>query len=275
MMINHPKEEVKKALERVQNIVYEEGNLSDIAYFNYHKARYYRMAVTLMSYQSDEELSVLNMGSHYLHVSLLFEFLGYKVDSMDVSEFWNTDFIKLRAQKFHLKQIVDDNFETLESINGSEDKYDIILFTEILEHITFNPIVFWQKIYTLIKNNGLIYISTPNSMSLSNIVKSITRILAFRGIGIPVNEIFNNVTYGHHWKEYSSSEIKRYFNKMSDDFKVITTRYHYKKIKIESLTSGLTAILSFIGNSIFLSDDIEAIIKVNKSDNWKIKPPKY
>ena len=56
MMSNHAKEEVKKALDRVQDIVFEEGNPSDIAYFNYHRARYNRMAITLMNYHSDKEL---------------------------------------------------------------------------------------------------------------------------------------------------------------------------------------------------------------------------
>lgn len=274
-MMTQLREEVKNALEKVYTIVLEKGDTSDIAYFNYHRARYFRMAISLKNANPTKGLSVLNMGSHYLHVSLLFEFLGYKVDSMDVSEFWQIDFIKSRAELFQVTPIIDDNFQTLESMKGIANKYDIILFTEILEHITFNPIIFWQKIYGIVKTDGLIYISTPNSMSLSNIVKSITRIITFRGIGIPVNEIFNNVTYGHHWKEYSSSEIKRYFNKLSDDFEVTTKTYFYKSIKMVGLNSGLTAILNYIGNKIGLCDDIEAIVKVKKSGSWKLTSPKY
>lgn len=263
------------ALEKVAEIVKNDGNLNDINYFEYHKGRYRKMAQTLYKDKPSDRSLILNMGSHYLHVSLLFKFLGHEVHSMDVSEFWELDFVKSRAEMYNLSTIVDNNFETLKSMEGIESEYDIILFTEILEHITFNPILFWQKIYHIVKPIGLIYISTPNSMSLANIVRSIIRILTFRGIGLPVNEIFRTVTYGHHWKEYSSSEIRRYFDRMSNDFKVTLKRYHYKKIKIENVQSALTVCLNFIGNHIFLGDEIEAIIKLEKKGNWKIEPPKY
>ena len=269
------KSEVKEALNKVEQIVIEGGNIDDLVYFTYHKERYLRMALTLQGYQSNKELAVLNMGSHYLHVSLLFQLLGYQVDSMDVGEFWNLEFVKARAEKYKLKAIIDNDFETLNSMNGIENKYDIILFTEILEHITFNPILFWKKIYILLNNGGLIYISTPNSMCLANIVKSIARIMSFRGIGIPVNVIFNTVTYGHHWKEYSSSEIKRYFKSMSDDFLVKIKLYHYKKVNVDGINAGLTALFNYIGNFIFLSEDIEAVVKVDKKGSWKLEPPKY
>lgn len=267
--------EIVNALEKVAEIVKESGDENDLNYFEYHKGRYLRMAKTLYKSKSPIKIVILNMGSHYLHVTLLFKFLGYEVHSMDVSEFWDLDFVKSRAEKYDLNKIVDDNFETLNSMSGIKSQYDIILFTEILEHITFNPILFWHKIYHLLKPLGLIYISTPNSMSLLNMIRSIIRILTFRGIGIPVNEIFKTVTYGHHWKEYSSSEIKRYFKKMSDDFQVSINQYHYKRIRITNLSSALTVFSNFIGTQIYLADEIEAIVKVEKKENWKIEPPKY
>ncbi|RZK05102.1 MAG: hypothetical protein EOO43_22140 [Flavobacterium sp.] len=274
-MSNHSNTEVVNALEKVAKIVKQCGNENDINYFEYHKGRYLRMAQTLYKDKRPEGVSVLNMGSHYLHVSLLFKFLGYEVHSMDVSEFWELDFVKSRAEMYGLNSIIDNNFETLKSMEGINSKYDIMLFTEILEHITFNPILFWQKVYHIMKATGVIYISTPNSLCLANIIRSIARILTFRGIGLPVNEIFRTVTYGHHWKEYSSSEIQRYFARMSDDFNVTIKRYHYKKTQITSVLTALTAFLNFIGNHIFLGDDIEAMVKIEKKGSWKIEPPKY
>ncbi len=274
-MADSAHEEIVKALAQVAEIVKADGDENDINYFEFHKDRYLKMAKTLYKGESATPSLVLNMGSHYLHATLLFKFLGYEVHSMDVSEFWNLEFVKRRAEKYALPKIVDDNFETLKSIAGATDEYDIVLFTEILEHITFNPIQFWHKIYHRLKSNGLIYISTPNSMCLLNMVRSIVRILTFRGIGIPVNEIFKTVTYGHHWKEYSSSEIKRYFNKMSDDFQVSVHQYHYKKIAINNLSSAMAVFFNFIGNLIYLSDEIEAVVKIEKKESWKLEPPNY
>ena len=87
------KNEIIAALNKVEQIVIDEGYEDDITYFTYHKKRYLRMALSLKNHFPDKDLVVLNIGSHYLHVSLLFQFLGYKVDSLDVAEFWNLDFI--------------------------------------------------------------------------------------------------------------------------------------------------------------------------------------
>ena len=62
---------------------------------------------------------------------------------------------------------------------------------------------------------------------------------------------------------------------MSDDFIVKINLYHYKTVKIDNLNASLTAILNYIGNLIYLSEDIEAIVKIDKKERWKINPPKY
>jgi 2-polyprenyl-6-hydroxyphenyl methylase/3-demethylubiquinone-9 3-methyltransferase len=271
----HSKEDIKNALLKVSLIVEEDGNRKDIEYFNFHKDRYLRMALTLNGL-SDKKRCVLNIGSHYLHSSLLLGFLGYEVYSMDVSEFWELDFIKAREERFGINRIVENNLEGLPSQEGIFDKYDIILFTEILEHITYNPIGFWKKIYDAARSDGIIYISTPNSLSLTNIVRSIARIITFRGIGAPVNEIFRNVTYGHHWKEYSASEIRRYFSKMSDDFKVSIKKYHYIRMEVKDIHTAMWVVLSYLGNrSRVFSDDIEAVVRIKKTGSWKLEPPGY
>jgi 2-polyprenyl-6-hydroxyphenyl methylase/3-demethylubiquinone-9 3-methyltransferase len=226
--------------------------------------------------QKQKGSAVLDIGSHYLHSSLLLSFLGYEVYSMDVKEFWDVGFVSSRQTEYDLKKIVEDDLETFTSHENIADRYDVILFTEILEHITYNPVHFWRRMYDIVKPDGLIYISTPNSLSLYSITRTIARIITFRGIGLPVNEVFKNVTYGHHWKEYSSSEIRKYFSKMSDDFEVITKKYHYRRIKMVDITSTLIAVLSFIGNKTsFLADEIEVVVHVKKAGSWKVKSPEY
>ncbi len=194
---------------------------------------------------------------------------------MDVSEFWDLDFVKKRASDSGLTPIVENNLEYLNSITET-DVYDVILFAEIFEHITFNPINFWKRIYAILKHTGFVYISTPNSMNLFNMARTVARVLTLRGVGIPVISIFDNVTYGHHWKEYSVPEMKTYFRSLSDDFKVHTSLYHYRKPKVDSLMSLVTAFCSWLGNGLYIfSDEIEAIVQVEKTGNWKIEAPEY
>lgn len=267
--------QIQDALAQVAAIVAESNHTSDINYFNFHKERYLRMIRTVTSL-TDQGAVILNIGSHYLHTSLLFKFLGYDVYSMDVGVFWELDFVQKRAGNYELKKIIENDLESFKSQETIADKYDVILFAEILEHITFNPVLFWKTIYTVLKPAGFIYISTPNSLNLYNIARTLGRILTFRGIGLPVEAVFSHVTYGHHWKEYSAHEIKSYFSRLSNDFLVHTSYYNYRKVMFGGFNSTLVSIFSFIGNLLyFFSDELEVIVKVRKTGNWKIEVPNY
>jgi 2-polyprenyl-6-hydroxyphenyl methylase/3-demethylubiquinone-9 3-methyltransferase len=275
MVLHSREEEILQALEKLEGIVTATNNESDRAYFNFHKRRYLRMARTIAS-RVQPGAVILNIGSHYLHTSLLFKFIGYQVYSMDVGLFWQVGFVKERADVYDLANVIEDDLATFESHQGIRDKYDVILFAEIMEHITFNPVLFWKTVYHILKPTGLIYISTPNSLNLYNIARTLARIVTLRGVGLPIGSIFESVTYGHHWKEYSASEIRKYFQMLSDDFKVNTSFYHYRDANFDGFSSSFFSILSVIGNTLhFTSEEIEAIITVEKSGNWKMDRPAY
>jgi 2-polyprenyl-6-hydroxyphenyl methylase/3-demethylubiquinone-9 3-methyltransferase len=195
---------------------------------------------------------------------------------MDVGFFWELDFVKERGTSHGLLEIIENDLETFESHKVISDKYDVVLFAEILEHITFNPVLFWKRVYSIIKSTGIIYISTPNSLNLYNIARTLARIITFRGIGLPIGSIFANVTYGHHWKEYSAREIKQYFHKLSDDFKVNTSFYCYREANFDGISSAVFSLFSALGNALyFTSEEIEALIIVEKRGNWKVESPEY
>ena len=244
-------------------------------YFTFHKKRFNRFDQFLKKFSVDKPSSfkVLDIGSHYLHSSVLLSSKGFYVDAMDVSEFWELDFVQLRAKKYNLNPIIENDLSRLESISETYDKYDLIVFTEILEHITFNPISFWKRIYQILKSQGIIYISTPNAFSLPYLVRNLKNIIFLKSTGITIDEIMSNVTYGHHWKEYSASEIKKYFKLLSSDFKVEVNPYQYKPYDLKP-PNLVFKILSRIGNmtNIF-ADDLEVIVTLNKKTGLKIKSP--
>ncbi len=270
------KEIINKIIEEVREIVIQEGNQQDLEYFEYHQARYEYMANSVSKLISPGA-EVLEMGSHYLHSSLILTKLGYKVYAMDVEAFWKIPHIEQRGVRYGIEPIIENNLESLHSQEEVEEKYDLVLFTEILEHITFNPINFWRKVYRSSKDGGLIYISTPNSFALPSFLRAIKNLLTFKSIGLGVDQIFSNVTYGHHWKEYSAREIKYYFFKLSDAFKVTTRKYSCDKFDSKSTANLIWSYLIKIGNLTYvMSSDIEAIITITKSEvPWKIEAPQY
>jgi len=58
------------------------------------------------------------------------------------------------------------------TVNKIKEKYDVVIMSHIIEHIT-NPIEFVRNAYLLLNKNGILYIETPNINSwLANIEKS-------------------------------------------------------------------------------------------------------
>jgi 2-polyprenyl-6-hydroxyphenyl methylase/3-demethylubiquinone-9 3-methyltransferase len=257
----------------------KEGS-SDREYFEFHKNRFKRFDKFLDTFDESRSSSskankVLEIGSHYLHTSILLANRSYEVDAMDVEEFWRLDFVKERAEKLGLNSIIENDISRLKSFEDIHDKYDLVVFTEILEHITFNPIRFWKLIYQILKSGGLIYISTPNAFALPSYVRAIKNAISMKSVGITVDDIFSKVTYGHHWKEYSAKEIKQYFNLLSPDFGIEVNPYNYKQYDLKP-PYLLFKLLSRLGNmtNIF-ADDLEVIVKLNEKKEWGIEDPKY
>jgi 2-polyprenyl-3-methyl-5-hydroxy-6-metoxy-1,4-benzoquinol methylase len=169
--------------------------------------------------------TVLDIGSHYLHQAALLSLLGYKVIGMDVPLFTRPSFIQERAALMNIENISSEAHQSGEFLLDREGQFDLVICTEILEHIAFNPVAFWRRIWTLLSPKGTVYLTTPNSFRARALLKTIFRLLTFQGVGISINEVLSTITYGHHWKEYSCSEIKQYFRKLSPDFSVRTRTY--------------------------------------------------
>lgn len=269
-------QKVEEALLKIEDIVLRSGIPNDITYFNYHKQRFRKMGETVSRILPSGG-NVLDIGSHYLHSSLLLQLLGYQVVSMDVSEFWELDYIRQRAAEHQLTPVVENQLEHLASLNHESEKYDLILFTEIFEHITFNPIAFWKRVHTLLKNKGKIYLTTPNSITLYAIVKTLFNVITGRGIGMDVKAIFPTVTYGHHWKEYSASEIRTYFNMLNDGFRLDIQKFQYKPTETtHHWKASLRILLTKISNAFpFFREAMEVVVTVDKSYPWKVAPPIY
>ena len=244
-------------------------------YFDFHRERYRRFDQFLEKVVSRDTNKVLNIGSHYLHTSILLAQRGCQVDAMDVSEFWDMDFVQARGKKFGMNPIVNNDISRMEGFAGVHDQYDLVVFTEIMEHITFNPIAFWKIVYQILKPGGVIYVSTPNAFALPNYVRNLKNVLLMKSIGITVNDILSKVTYGHHWKEYSPRELRQYFQMLSPDFEVDINPYHYVTHELKS-PYLFFKLLSRIGNTTkTFADDLEVIVRVKQKSQWAIKEPEY
>lgn len=256
---------IQEAVDELTRIVREQDG-GDSDYFNSQLSRYVFSIKRLMALRPPPA-RVLDIGSHYLHQAALLSLLGYEVVGIDVPVFTDPPFLRDRAERLHIRNIGTDQHQAGTFLDGEayDGSFDIIVCTEMLEHITFNPVAFWRRVWQLQNADGIAYVTTPNSFRIRALAKAVLRLIRMEGLGIPVDEILNVITYGHHWKEYSAREVKKYFSLLSPDFRVTTSTYPDPDSNRTFLSRALELLPPFRSN-------IEAIIRLDGRSTFR-QPP--
>ena len=211
-------EKVSQALRRVSNTVMECPD-NDQSYFNNNVDRYF--FTFNQFFKSTPQGPILDIGCHYLHSAMILALLGFDVTGLDIAQFIRKGSVVKRAEMYHITLAETSGLGDSGCLGAFEsNSFNIVFFTEILEHLTFNPIDMWKEIYRVLRPGGTIYLTTPNYYFLPNQIRRLKQGFLRKGGGIPIADIFSNVTYGHHWKEYAVKEISEYFSMLSLDFHV-------------------------------------------------------
>ena len=188
-------------------------------------------------------LTVLDIGAHWLHLALLFADEGHKLICADVGNTFRYQPVQVSAKAMGADLITYTRLDLGEGVwDSPENSVDMVLFSEILEHITFNPITMWRAIYQALKPGGWIIVSTPNGTQFHRLKRQLEALVDQGQIGTPVHEIMEGGTYGHHWKEYSIREIVTYFTMLSMDLTV--TRWTTWGSQNDEVSSALQQLLT-------------------------------
>jgi len=264
-------EKIEQALLETKRIVLADGNQFEISYLG-HLSRY-KLTLRRIMQLLPNGGCILDVGSHYLHQSVALRLLGYDVTGMDVSAFSGQPHIKDRSQLYNIDNHIVENFGDGSFLKYYSNKFDLVLFTEIMEHITFNPVRFWLRIYEMMKIGSDIYITTPNSLTPWKMLAILKNLIILRGTGLPVKAILNTVTYGHHWKEYSSKEIKNYFSLLSPDFVVSIAYYDYRPSQpwTPSLQKNAEKISTWFSRLIPpFREELDVVVRLQAKTAWLI-----
>ncbi len=222
---------------------------------------------------------MLDFGSHFLHQGALLTHLGFSVTGMDLGAFADIAFVRRRAELFGIELIATsfDDVARGKFLEDHTEAYDTFLFCEVLEHITFNPIAFWRRVRDLVRTDGFIYITTPNALKLLSVLGAVRGLVTLKRIGISTRAVFGNVTYGHHWKEYSASEIIEYFNAMSSDFDVNVHAMPFAATRLftgNGLVSRSKELVRRLGNGTrWFAEQLEVVVRVTGHTSWRATPP--
>lgn len=79
--------------------------------------------------------------------------------------------------------------------------YDLIVFTEVLEHLSINPVVLLRQLIGALSRDGILYLTTPNFFRSENLKR-----IARRENPLPVYPV-DNADRHHHTREYAMAEL--------------------------------------------------------------------
>lgn len=195
----------------------------------YLSEHYRRFVVTLEEFRStwpkQRGCRVMDIGAHWLHQAVLWRLAGFDVTGVDLPGTFEAQSVKRTATAMDIPLLKCPDLEQARELESlPDDSFDVILFAEIIEHITFNPVIFWKQVYRILSPGGRIVVTTPNYYSAKGRAWSPWRFLRGMGGGVRVDEILGFHTYAHHWREFSRAEMLRYFNLLSPDFVVAKAR---------------------------------------------------
>lgn len=206
-------EEIKASLKD-DNSEHKDWNLN---YFNNQKGRYLS---DLYFYSSLKGVkNVLEVGAAPFHLSLSLQSLGYDLKVIDIapSRFqWFIDRHKLDVEQCDIE---------IDTINARDGYYDLIIFTEVFEHLRINPIETLKKLREKLKPGGLLYLTTPNFFRYTNTINFFLR----RPVVNAYYEFKKLEDIGHmgHVREYSKKEVELFLE--NTGYEIVTFSYKQHK----------------------------------------------
>ncbi len=155
----------KKFLEYQDYVsIFDRYGESDFSSLKYHYPRFCTTQKILYeNWSLDRGNQLLDIGAHWLHQSLLYALDGFKVTAADFSGTLSVPSVKRLAEDHHITLFSYDDLSQASVFDKfPENSFDVILFGEIIEHITFNPVDMWKAIYRILSPGGKIVVTTPN-----------------------------------------------------------------------------------------------------------------
>ncbi|MBN2160882.1 MAG: methyltransferase domain-containing protein [Spirochaetes bacterium] len=153
-----------------------------------------------------ETSSVLELGASPYFMSLLIR--KHFNCQMDFANYFGKERHKgntevLISEKYHEKHGISFRHFNVEydEFPFKKNSYDLVLFCEIIEHLTVDPVHSLVQINRLLKNGGHIIITTPNVLRYENVLKLIA--------GRNVHDHYSGYgAYGRHNREYTPNELR-------------------------------------------------------------------
>lgn len=165
----------------------------------YFRRHFFRYLETLKRIPVYKGMKVLDIGTLPGTMPTVLKRLGAVAYGIDIDPDRYGFSKKMRSEGISL---LTCNFAE-EQLPFSDEMFDIILFTEVIEHMLTDPQKILNEIYRVLRTDGLLVVTTPNVASLRNRLK----LLLGKNVH-PKNFYTVPYLYQRHYYEYTMSELE-------------------------------------------------------------------
>lgn len=169
-----------------------------LSYLRTHEEHYRSV---LRQIDQPPPLRILEIGSFPGHLTVALTCLGYDVTGVDLAPSRAAELWRRHGIAVHQVDIEQ------EPLPFEAESFDLVLFTEVLEHLRVNPLYALREMNRVIGRGGSCILSTPNLTAEMRI----RFLLGYDYQGDPVREYGKLETVGHmgHVRLFSENEIRR------------------------------------------------------------------
>jgi 2-polyprenyl-3-methyl-5-hydroxy-6-metoxy-1,4-benzoquinol methylase len=163
---------------------------------------------------------ILDIGSGRLILSSFLSRFGSSVVAFDFPKTLDEDCVKERAKSLNI-DLVGSMIEKGNAFRlpFKSRMFDIVLMTEVIEHLRFSPVFIVNEIRRVLKDKGNFILTTPNVHCLENKIK----FLLNKTIYGDCERYLKSSPFEYHWREFEKRELL-YILKQCD-FKPIKIYY--------------------------------------------------
>jgi 2-polyprenyl-3-methyl-5-hydroxy-6-metoxy-1,4-benzoquinol methylase len=185
---------------------------------------------------------VCDLGSNPPILSYMLKCLGFKITSVDNSDKdWKSNKLK-KELNLVILDLESKNFSKLLGIK----KFNMVVLTEVFEHLRIDPIQLILEIRSILKTNGYLYLTTPNARRMPNLKSFFYD---------KENNCDLHLNYSHlrikkfcgHYREFLPNELVIFFSKMGFKVVQLSTRT-YNDNSDRSIINILRRIKIFVYN---------------------------
>jgi len=193
-----------------------------------HKMRILEDCILVDSLIKTQEAKILDMGSAPFYTALTLQHMGYDLKSTDIDP---NRFGSL-LEKINL-DVIQCDFE-IEKLPFEDDSFDVILLSEVFEHLRIDLIFTISEIQRVLKPDGKFILTSPNFFDYQKLKKLFTQ-------GVTSN-VFNaykkKQDAGHmgHVREYTRNDVILFLEAMDFDiYKSFYRGIHFKQHWLKKL----------------------------------------